>query len=87
MADTVDGWNFDKAYPLMLAVAYRNALHKVVAEWMRAAKATCAEDYHLSEIAEKIEAFVVRDIKDSLPGHGSFPTLRVGGLITPKEDD
>ena len=87
MAKAADKWSLDEACPPMLAVDYRKAVREVVAEWMRAAKATCAEDYHLTEIAEKIEAFVISDLKASLPGHGTFPNLRVGNLITRKEDD
>lgn len=87
MAKSADNWSLEEAYPPMLAVDYRAALRKVVAEWLRAAGATCDEDYKLTAITEVIESFVVGDLKQSLPGHGSFPCLRVGALISRSEDD
>ena len=83
MASTAaDGWSLDKDCPPMRAVDYRKMARKVVAEWMRAAKVTCAEDYHFTQIVEQIEAFIINDLKaQAVPN-----SLPVGDLITPEDE-
>lgn len=76
-------WSLDADCPPMRAVEYRKAVRKVVAEWLRAARVTCGEDYQLSQIVEAIETFVVSDLKAQAVRH----SLPVGDLITPVEDD
>jgi hypothetical protein len=83
MAKTADKWSLEKAYPPMRATEYRLLASKVVAEWMRAAGATCAEDYHLSQITEQIAVFVVADLKAQAVRH----SLPVGDLIIPAEEE
>jgi hypothetical protein len=84
MADAANcDWTIDAECPPLRAVEYRRMVRRVVAEWMRMAKVTCAEDYQLTQIAEQIEAFVVKDLKAQAVRH----SLPVGDLITPVEED
>ena len=82
MADVAE-WSLDADCPPMLAVDYRKAARKVVAEWMRLAGVTCGEAYELTHIVEAIQVFVVNDLKAQAVRH----SLPVGDLIRPVEDD
>lgn len=77
----VGTWSLDDDCPPMRAVDYRKMARKVVAEWMRMAKVTCGEDYHLTQIVEQIEAFVVKDLSAQVVRC----SLPVGDLITAEE--
>jgi hypothetical protein len=78
-----DGWSLDADCPPMLATEYRKMARKVVAEWLRLARVTCAEDYHLTQIVEQIQGFVVNDLKAQAVRH----SLPVGDLIVPLEEE
>jgi hypothetical protein len=62
MAETVDKWSLEKAYPPMRMVEFTPLRRKVVAEWLHCAGLTCGE-YDLNYIAEMIEAVVLKELK------------------------